>query len=201
MTDELTPDEAGFRSWATARMAPLRRRAYLLCGDWHLADDLVQDTLVTVFARWPRLVQRGAPDAYAGKVMVSRFLDDRRRPWRREQPAQQVPDRADGTAARDLLDVEERDDVLAAALAGLPADQRAVLVLRYADDLALDEVARLLDLPLGTVKSRAARGTTALRAELARRGHHLAVVGATPHPAGSDTLTSPSAHPVTELPS
>jgi DNA-directed RNA polymerase specialized sigma24 family protein len=70
--------------------------------------------------------------------------------------------------------------VLAAALATLPAAQRGVVVLRYADDLSLDEVARLLDLPLGTVKSRASRGSDALRAELVRRGHHLAPVGASP---------------------
>ena len=173
-----TPDEAGFRAWAVVRMAGLRRKAYLLCGDWHTADDLVQDTLVSIYARWPRLVSRGSPDAYASKVLVTRFLDDRRRPWRRESPATALPDRADDDATRALHDIESRDDVLAAALATLPAQQRSVVVLRYADDLSLDEVARLLDLPLGTVKSRASRGTEALRAELVRRGHHLAPVGA-----------------------
>ena len=169
-----TPDESGFRAWASLRMPAMRRKAYLLTGDWHTADDVVQDTLVSLYARWPRLVGRGNPDAYATKVLVSRFLDDRRRPWRRETPSESLPDRVDVAAARDLDRVDGRDDELAAALATLPSDQRTVVVLRYADDLPLDDVARLLDLPLGTVKSRASRGTQALRAELTRRGHHLA---------------------------
>ncbi len=169
-----TPDEAGFRAWATVRMPALRRKAYLLTGDWHTADDVVQDTLVSIYARWPRLVGRGNPDAYASKVLVTRFLDNRRRPWRRESPSETVPDRFDDAAARSMARVDERDDELAAALATLPTDQRTVVVLRYADDLPLDDVARLLDLPLGTVKSRASRGTHALRAELIRRGHPLA---------------------------
>jgi RNA polymerase sigma-70 factor (sigma-E family) len=169
-----TPDEAGFRAWATVRMPALRRKAYLLTGDWHTADDVVQDALVSLYARWPRLVSRGSPDAYASKVLVSRFLDERRRPWRRESPSEIVPDRVDPVAARDLARIDDGDAELAAALATLPADQRAVVVLRYADDLALDEVARVLDLPLGTVKSRASRGTQALRYELIRRGHPLA---------------------------
>jgi RNA polymerase sigma-70 factor (sigma-E family) len=163
-------DEAGFRLWASAREPILRRKAHLLCGDWHLADDLVQDTLVAVYARWPRLVRQGWPDAYSSRVLVTRFIDDRRRPWRRESPTESLPDEADPRAARDL-DAAEPDHLLAAALRAVPSDQRAVLVLRYADDLSLEAVADLLNLSIGTVKSRAARGAERLRAELAIRHH------------------------------
>jgi len=191
-----TPDEAGFRAWATVRMTALRRKAYLLTGDWHTADDVVQDTLVSLYARWPGLVARGNPDAYASKVLVTRFLDNRRRPWRRESPSEVLPDRLDDAAARSLALVDDRDDELAAALATLPADQRTVVVLRYADDLPLDDVARMLDLPLGTVKSRASRGTRALRTELIRRGHPLAPsdpTDADPTPA-APTPAAPTTH-------
>jgi len=164
----LSPDEAGFRSWAAGRMPQLRRAAYLLCGDWSTADDLVQDTLVSVFTRWPRIVRRGSPDAYAQKVLVSRFVDAKRRPWRREIPSDAVPDRASTRADDDGASI---DGVLARALRALPADQRAVLVLRHLLDLPVDEVARTLDLAEGTVKSRASRGAVALRAELARLGY------------------------------
>ena len=167
-------DEAGFRGWAAARLPALRRRAYLLCGDWHLADDLVQDTLVTVYARWPRLVRQGAPDAYSSRVLVSRFIDERRRPWRRESPQAALPEAPDLRAGRELEAVEPFDRLLADALRAVPADQRAVLVLRYADDLAIEEVAALLELSVGTVKSRASRGAQRLRAELAERGYDVA---------------------------
>jgi len=163
-------DESGFRHWATARVPGLRRKAHLLCGDWHLADDLVQETLVSVYANWPRLVRRGSPDAYSNRVLVSRFIDDRRRPWRRESPTDSMSDSEDFRAALEFDAAEPFDQLLADALGALPADQRAVLVLRYADDLSLDEVAALLNVSVGTVKSRAARGSERLRTELAKNG-------------------------------
>ena len=113
-------DEAGFRGWAAARLPALRRRAYLLCGDWHLADDLVQDTLVTVYARWPRLVRQGAPDTYSSRVLVSRFIDERRRPWRRESPQAALPEAPDAQAGRELDAVEPFDRLLAEACGRSP---------------------------------------------------------------------------------
>jgi RNA polymerase sigma-70 factor (sigma-E family) len=169
--DRPTADEAGFRAWATVRLPRLRRTAYLLSGDWHRADDLVQDTLVTMYAAWHRIATGTNVDGYASRVLVHKHIDEKRRPWRREHAVEELPDRADGAAARALAAVEDSDAVLVAALATLPASHRAVLVLRFTDDLALDEIARLLDVPLGTVKSRLSRGSDALRAELARRGH------------------------------
>lgn len=176
-----TADEDGFRSWVAVRLPGLRRKAYLLTGDWHRADDLVQDSLVAMYAVWPRIARGDNVDGYASRVLLHKHIDERRRPWRREHAVEAVPDRADDAARRGFDEVEAHDDVLVRALAALTRAQRGVLVLRYADDLALDEIAHVLDLPLGTVKSRLSRATEALRTELAAAGHsRTAAVTATP---------------------
>lgn len=159
-------DEAGFRQWVAARAPGLRRKAYLLCGDWDAADDLVQEALIAVYKSWPRVARGSNVDAYANRVLVHKFIDDTRRPWRRVSVRADVPERDDPSAARDLERIEGQDAPLNKALANLPAQQRAVLVLRYTDDLTVDEIARAMDLPSGTVKSRLSRGVEALRAQL-----------------------------------
>jgi RNA polymerase sigma-70 factor (sigma-E family) len=169
--DRPTADEGGFRAWVAVRLPGLRRKAYLLTGDWHRADDLVQDTLVSMYAVWPRIARGDNIDAYASRVLLHKHIDERRRPWRREHAVADVPDRADDGARRGFDQVDGHDEALVRALVALPATQRGVLVLRYADDLTLDEIARVLDLPLGTVKSRLSRATEALRAELAAAGY------------------------------
>lgn len=161
-----SPDESGFRQWVALRSRGLRRKAYLLCGDWHAADDLVQDTLIAVYTSWPRVARGHNIDAYVSRVLVHKFIDDKRRPWRRQVVTPDVPERSDPQAAAALDDVERKDGPLAQALSTLPAQQRAVIVLRYTDDLTVDEIARVLDLPSGTVKSRLSRGVDALRAQL-----------------------------------
>lgn len=167
MTDGPTPDEAGFRQWVAFRSTALRRRAYLLSGSWHSADDLVQDTLIAVYASWPRVAKTRSIDAYVNRILINKYVDERRRPWRRERTVDEVPDSAD-TGADTAFDViEDHDSPLARALATLTVSQRTVLVLRYTDDLSVEEIARVLDLPSGTVKSRLSRGTEALRHELA----------------------------------
>jgi RNA polymerase sigma-70 factor (sigma-E family) len=170
-----TPDEAGFRAWMAVRTPALRRKAVLLSGDWHRADDLVQDTLIALFASWPRVSRGSNVDAYADRVLVSKFIDERRRPWRRERSVDAVPDRADPRASRAFDEADGPDATLAAALAALPAGQRAVVVLRFTDDLSVDEIARAMDLPSGTVKSRLSRGTESVRAHLERAGHPRAL--------------------------
>lgn len=175
-----TADEDGFRSWVALRLPGLRRKGYLLTGDWHRADDLVQDTLVALYAVWPRVARGDNVDGYASRVLVHKHVDERRRPWRREHLVDDVPERADLGAERGFDEVDARDELLVAALSTLPAVQRAVLVLRYTDDLALEDIARQLDLPLGTVKSRLSRGSDAVRAELARLGHPRAAASLTP---------------------
>jgi RNA polymerase sigma-70 factor (sigma-E family) len=174
--DDLTADEARFRSWVAVQSTRLRRKAYLLSGSWHTADDLVQDTLIAVYASWPRIAKTHNIDAYVNRILVNKYIDDRRRPWRRERPVTEVPDSADLAAVTAFESIEGQDSLLSLALATLPASQRSVIVLRYTDDLTVEEIASLLDLREGTVKSRLSRGTEAIRRELERR---TPVVGST----------------------
>ncbi|MFC7725438.1 sigma-70 family RNA polymerase sigma factor [Nocardioides sp. GCM10028917] len=160
------------------RSSTLRRKAFFLCGDWSSADDLVQDVLVAMYPRWSRIVRGGNVDAYANRVLVGKVVDARRRPWRRERFFSNVPDLVDVTSERAIAAVDERDGPLVSALAALPAGQRAVLVLRFTDDLTVEGIADVMGIPAGTVKSRLSRGTEALRAHLdasgdpARRSAH-----------------------------
>ena len=160
------PDDAGFREWMIGRSSALRRKAFLLCGDWSAADDLVQDVLVAIYPRWSRIVRGGRMDAYANRVLIGKLVDARRRPWRRERPYDAVPDAVDSTSERAIAAVDERDGPLVAALAALPAGQRAVLVLRFTDDLSVEGIAQVMGIPAGTVKSRLSRGIESLRANL-----------------------------------
>ncbi len=160
------PDEAGFRAWMVVRAPALRRKAFLLCGDWSAADDLVQDVLVAMFPKWARIVRGGQVDAYANRVLAGKHVDSRRRPWRRERPVESVPDREDAGSELSFAAVEDREGPLRAGLAALPATQRVVLVLRFTDDLSVEQIAHVLGVPEGTVKSRLSRGTEALRAHL-----------------------------------
>lgn len=162
----LTPDEAGFRGWMTVRAPGLRRKAYFLCGNWHTADDLTQEVLVAVYSRWSRLAGSGNVDAYANRVLVGKHVDVLRRPWRRETAVREPFDAVDDAATAAFDAVESRDAPLLRALAALPAPQRAVVVLRFVDDLSVDEIARVLDVPSGTVKSRLSRALVTLRTSL-----------------------------------
>ena len=161
-----TPDEAGFRDWMAVRAPALRRKAYFLCGNWHTADDLTQEVLVAVFARWSRLAGSGNVDGYASRVLVGKHVDALRRPWRRETAVREPVDTVDADAAAAFDAVEVRDAPLVRALGALPAAQRTVVVLRFADDLTVDEIARLLGVPSGTVKSRLSRALDSLRTSL-----------------------------------
>jgi len=161
----LSPDEAGFRSWMAVRAPALRRKAYLLCGDWHAADDVAQEVLVAVYSRWGRLAG-GNVDAYANRVLVGKHVDALRRPWRRESSVPEQADHADDRAQGAFDEVESGDGPLLRALAALTPDQRAVVVLRFTDDLAIDEIARQLGVPPGTVKSRLSRALDTLRSVL-----------------------------------
>jgi RNA polymerase sigma-70 factor (sigma-E family) len=152
-----------FVEYFAARSGAMRRMAYLLCGDWHRAEDLVQVTFTKLYLAWGRIDRRDVLDAYARQALVRTFISEGRRGWfRREQVASQLPDNAvDGHGW-----AEDRH-VLLAALAGVPPRQRAVLVLRYWEDLSVEETARLLRCSTGTVKSQAARGLQTLRGLLA----------------------------------
>jgi len=154
-----------FRGWAVASRPALRRTAFLLSGDWFLADDLVQETLVRMYTAWPRVGRRDGVTHYSRRVLVNLHLDHRRRPSRRERPTDDVPDRP---AVQDGGD-DDREAVLA-ALRCVPPRQRAVLVLRFWDDLSVDQTAEVLGVGAGTVKSQTSRGLVALRSALAAQG-------------------------------
>lgn len=150
-----------FVAYVDGRREYLRRTAYLVCGDWHSADDLVQTALVKLYIAWPKIHRQGAEDAYARRIIVRSYLDEKRRPWRRESVGLNGFD----LAAPDTTRVEDRD-VLLEALAHLPTRQRATVVLRFWCDLTIEETAQELGCTTGTVKSQTARALQKLRATL-----------------------------------
>jgi RNA polymerase sigma-70 factor (sigma-E family) len=133
-----------------------RRTAYLYCRDWHTADDLVATTLLKLYQSWSRAQRADNLDAYVHGMLVHAYLDDRRRPWRRELTVPELPDRG-RTAPADT----EAD--LLALLASLPPRRRACLVLRFYCDLSVEQTAEILGITPGTVKSQTARGLDMLR--------------------------------------
>jgi RNA polymerase sigma-70 factor (sigma-E family) len=151
-----------FAAYFNVRRDPVRRTAYLLCGDWHLADDLTQIAFVRLAAGWGRVRDAGALNGFVHTCLVRAYLSERRRWWRsREQatadpPAGSVP----GTGFDDA--VSERQAV-AAALRRLPPRQRAVLVLRFYADFDVAATAEALGCATGTVKSQTARALANLR--------------------------------------
>ncbi|WP_042372900.1 SigE family RNA polymerase sigma factor [Streptacidiphilus neutrinimicus] len=148
-----------FSTFVAARWTALVRTAYLLTGDFHEAEDLVQVTLVKVYPHWRGLREETA-DAYVRRALVNnnRSRHRRRRVAHLLMPF--VPDRPAADAGRS--DVAERD-LLVSLLARLPERQRAVVVLRYWEDLSAEEVADLLGCSVGTVKSQASRALAKLR--------------------------------------
>jgi RNA polymerase sigma-70 factor (sigma-E family) len=147
-----------FVTYASSRRRYLRRAAYLMCGDWHLADDLVQTALIKLYVAWPRIRTDGAQDAYARRIIVRAYLDERRRPWRRERIGLDGDDRA----APDRISTEDGDALLT-ALKTLPDRQRTTIVLRFWCGLSVDEVAGEMGCSVGTVKSQTARAMVGLR--------------------------------------
>ena len=160
-------DVDGYREFAAARLDGLRRTAYLLCGDWHTADDLASMALTRVLRHWGRVSRMDNPDAYLRRTLLRAWLDERRRPWRREQPTDLLPNRS-AAAGAGPEGVADRLTILA-LLAELPPRRRAVLVLRYFCDLSVEETADELGISTGTVKSQTARAIQALRARLLDR--------------------------------
>ncbi|MFI6291345.1 SigE family RNA polymerase sigma factor [Nonomuraea sp. NPDC050790] len=148
---------AGFREFVLARQQALMRTAYLLTGDAHLAEDLLQSVLVKVAGRWDHLARDGNPEAYTRKALVNQYISWRRRP-RPESPTASLPEhgRRYDDAALDRI-------VLREALAKLTPKQRAVLVLRFWEDLTEAQTAQVLGCSLGTVKSQTHHALSRLR--------------------------------------
>ena len=153
-------DTRDFREWATAARPRLRRTGFLLTGDWHLAEDLTQETLLRMYANWGRSDIRSI-DSYARTTLVNLHRQWLRKPSRREQVSDRLPEVA-------VSDRHEHDNrtVLLGALAELGPSQRTIVVLRYWEDLSVAEVAQLLRVREGTVKSQASRALAYLRTKL-----------------------------------
>lgn len=152
------PDDApdDFVDWVTSARRPLLRSAFLVTGSEALADDLVQEALIKVAARWSRL-RTGNPTAYARTIVHRDHAS-----WRRRRREISVADAIERTAPLDD-DAVERRLLVDEALAGLTGRQRAVLVLRYFDDLTERETADVLGVAVGTVKSQASAALRRLR--------------------------------------
>ena len=157
-------DEQDFAEYFAAKRDFVRRTAFLLCGDWHRADDLAQTAFVALHRRWHRIRDRGATDAYLRKTLVRAAIDESRRPWRREQYVDRLPEPDPGEGRLDDQ-VATRADLMK-ALREVPPKQRAVLVLRYFEGLDVAGVAKVLGCSEGNVKSQTARGLRHLRAAL-----------------------------------
>lgn len=152
-----------FEEFARAEWAALRRTAFWLSGNWHTAEDLAQATLMKVYARWWTLRRPGRAAAFARTTLTRTWIDWQRKRSTGEVPAEYVADRP-----TDDSDIPLRHALLA-ALESLPPVQRAVVVLRYWEDLPVEEVARLVGRKAATVRSDAARGLAALRETLAEK--------------------------------
>lgn len=150
--------DAEFEDFVRDASPRLLRTAWFICGDPHQAEDLVQQALVKVYARWGRLRTQN-PVAYARKCLLNQHIDETRR--HREQVTDQLPERG-------VTDPEPEDTRgLTAVLATLPLRERQVVVLRHYVGLSEAEVADTLGVSVGTVKSSASRGLARLRASMA----------------------------------
>jgi RNA polymerase sigma-70 factor (sigma-E family) len=142
------------------------RTAYLLTGDWATAEDLLQTALTKTYLAWRRLGVIEAVEPYARRVLVTTATSWWRRRWHQERPTSTLPD----SGGPDGADERAERDLLWRFVSGLPVRQRAVLVLRFYEDMTETETARLLDISVGTVKSQSARALATLRRRLAEQG-------------------------------
>ena len=154
------PIQESFEAYVRRQGHTLSRTAFLLTGDRHLAEDLVQTALAKVAGRWDGIVANGDPTPYVRTVLLRTAIAWRRRRWRGEVPTGQVPDTLTSEPAPD------RREQLRVALAALPARQRAVVVLRFYEDLTEVETAAVLGCSTGTVKSQTTKARVRLRALL-----------------------------------
>jgi RNA polymerase sigma-70 factor (sigma-E family) len=156
----LNADTNDFARFVEAREQALRRTAWLLTGDWGLAEDLVQTALARAWPRWERINRRDDPEVYVRRVIVNTWRTWSRRRWRGEKASPAV---ADAPAGGDMATEVAMRMALRDALATLTGRQRAVLVLRVYDDLPEAQVADMLSCSVGTVKSTMSRALARLR--------------------------------------
>jgi len=156
----MTSDD-DFAEFARACAPRLRQTAYLLCRDWHLAQDFTQTTLAKVFMQWRRIVRNEYPEAYSRKVLLRVFLDHQRRRSSREVVVDAVPEAGAGDGGRAELRL-----TLIEALGRIPPRDRAIVVLRYWEDQSIETVANTLGVSVATVKTQSSRSLTRLRGML-----------------------------------
>ena len=156
--------EEEFAAYMDARRQGLLRTAYLLTGDRHTAEDLVQTALAKLYLSWDKVHRREAVDGYVRRILVHEHTSLWRRAWkRREVSTDRVPDAPD-RASRESPDVDvDVSEALWAVVRSLPRRQRAVVVLRYYEELSEAETAQTLGVSVGTVKSQASRAMDTLR--------------------------------------
>jgi RNA polymerase sigma-70 factor (sigma-E family) len=152
--------DADFTAFVESSAPKLRRLAYLLCHDWHSADDLVQATVTRLFVRWATATSAANLEAYVRTMLFREFVHERRTSWARRVDLTDEPHGTASTPDQDAaIDLET-------AIRGLPRGQRAVLVLRFHCDLSVEQVAEMLGCSQGNVKSQTARALAALRRSL-----------------------------------
>ncbi|BEP16358.1 SigE family RNA polymerase sigma factor [Acidothermaceae bacterium B102] len=162
------PDDSGrqggdahrdFTAYATQAVPRLRTTAFLMCRDWHLADDLTQTALTKLFVAWPRVSKAEDVDAYARKVLLRSYLDHHRR----RSASEVVTSTFDEAGAAESTDLRM---TLVDALRLLKPQDRAVIVLRYWEDYSVEQVASLLEIREATVRARSMRALAKLREAL-----------------------------------
>jgi RNA polymerase sigma-70 factor (sigma-E family) len=158
--------DADFTEFVGARWASLYRLAYLLAGSPTGAEDLLQTTLEKAYVRWGRIRQMEFPEAYVRKMLATTAASSGRRAWLGERPSAELPESRDSTDEMPVLDRA----LLWPIVCALPARQRAVIVLRYYEDLTEAQIADVLGCAPGTVKSQASAAMTALRRALTAAG-------------------------------
>jgi RNA polymerase sigma-70 factor (sigma-E family) len=159
-----------FAEFVAARWTPLYRLAYLLAASPTVAEDLLQTSLEKAYVRWARIVRMEYPEAYVRRIIANTYVSSRRRAWVREEPRDHMPETASSLEGA-LLDRA----LLWPLVCALPARQRAVIVLRYYEDLSEADIATTLGCAPGTVKSQSAAAMRSLRRALAAAGIREAV--------------------------
>jgi RNA polymerase sigma-70 factor (sigma-E family) len=155
----------GFEEFVTARSTRLLRAAYQLTHDWALAEDLLQSALAKAWRSWSRLSGEADPEPYVRKIMFNTYASWWRRRWHHENPTGEIPERAE--TSRAMAAVDDRDEVWR-LLGRLSKRQRAVIVLRYFEDMTEAQTADVLNCSVGTVKSQASRALATLRLNSSR---------------------------------
>ncbi|TQF03127.1 SigE family RNA polymerase sigma factor [Kitasatospora acidiphila] len=163
-------NESDFTAFAEANVTRLRQIAYLMCRDWHLAQDLTQTTLTKMYVRWNKIGRdpNADPFRYARKVLLTALLDHRRLRSSTELTMDQLPEQSHGAA-----DPSATRLTLLDALARLPRRDRAIVLLRYWEDQSVVDTAEILGVSVSVVKSQSARAIAVLRSHLGQDGRLL----------------------------